>query len=397
MSEDKNEGSPSKRSKVADQRDIPISAAWVPPERSAGNADSAASAARQSEDVFGGQLTGRVVDLIDSAKKTAVIVSFLLADKKVEDAIFKAAKRGVRVYLLLACETRLDKDPDDAFGKDCLEQHRQMLKRLAGKIMIRSAPHYHAKVILVDAIGTDEEVASGMMLTANLTKEALERNEELAVPLLDDEIKEMTSMLKWAFFEDAEHQMLDNSNFAPVDEKSQNVPFPDKLTNVLCTSKHNCSIKENALRLISEAQEDLMVSSFGWGEDHEVIEAICAKARAGVGVTILARKDRQASRSALIKLVKAGARVYGFKWLHAKAIWADANEAMVMSANLEKHGLDEGFELGVVLSGDRASAVKDALELFLSRKQKYKELKVGISRGDVRGEVEVWEGTSPSD
>ena len=383
-----------KQFEVVDQRDISISAAWVPSERSAGNADSAASMAMQSKHVLtsvSDQLTKEVVDLIDSAKKTAVIGSFLLADKKVEDAIFNAAEVGIRIYLLLACETRLDNDvPDDDFGKDCLEQHLSMLKRLAGRVMIRSASHYHAKVILIDAIGADEEVARGMMLTANLTHEALERNEELAVPLSGDEIKEMASILKWAFFEDAEHQMVDNRDFATA-EKTKNVPFPDKLTNVLCTSKHNYSIKEKALRLISKAQGEMMVSSFGWGEDHEVIEALCVKAKEGVSVTILSR-IRQASMPALVKLVEAGAKVYGFRWLHAKAIWIDENEAMVMSANLEKHGLDKSFELGVALSDVRARAVKEALELFLNGK--HMELKVDISLGDVRGEIKVWEDGS---
>ncbi|TOM07229.1 hypothetical protein CGH84_24310, partial [Vibrio parahaemolyticus] len=60
-------------------------------------------------------------------------------------------------------------------------------------------------------------------------------------------------------------------------------------------------------------------------------------------------------------MVEAGAKVFGFKWLHAKAIWNEHNHGMIMSANLQEHGLDTGFELGVLLNGDRAKQLKECL------------------------------------
>ena len=386
------------QSKDVDQKRVPLAVAWVPSQ----SFISSTQNVKQQEYVLAtvsNSFTKHVVELINSALESVIIVSFLLADKNVEDAIDKAAVRGVRVYLLLASETHLDKDnSDDEFSQQCEQQHRAMLKQLGGKVMVRSSPHFHAKVVLVDAIGpltnfgkqleSDQEFGKGMLLTANLTSEALERNEELAVPLTSVEIDEMTSLLKWAFFEAAEHQMLDNSNFLPA-ENPQIVPFPGDLTHVLSTSEQDHSIKENALRLIEQAQEELMVSSYGWDEDHEVIEALCGKARNGVRVVVFSR-IRSVTMPALLKLVEAGATVYGFKWLHAKAIWADTNEAMVMSANLDEHGLESSFEVGLALTHDRARAVKDALELFL--KKRHWELRIGLSLGDVIGDIKVWEG-----
>jgi len=52
---------------------------------------------------------------------------------------------------------------------------------------------------------------------------------------------------------------------------------------------------------------------------------------------------------ACLHLIEAGVRIVSHDKLHAKAIASDAG-ALVMTANLEAHGLDEGFEVGVDLS-----------------------------------------------
>jgi cardiolipin synthase A/B len=52
-------------------------------------------------------IANRLVQLLDNAREKVVVSSFLLADKEIEDAILAAVQRGVRVYILLAIETRL--------------------------------------------------------------------------------------------------------------------------------------------------------------------------------------------------------------------------------------------------------------------------------------------------
>ena len=55
----------------------------------------------------------------------------------------------------------------------------------------------------------------------------------------------------------------------------------------------------------------------------------------------------------------------GFKWLHAKAV-ATESGAVVMSANIEPQGLETGFEMGIALGGERASAIMDTLGRWAS-------------------------------
>src|SRR5690606_22278000 len=116
------------------------------------------------------------------------------------------------------------------------------------------------------------------------------------------------------------------------------------------------TLRDATLRLIESAREEMTVACFGWDADHEVIDCLCEKARSGVGVTVLAR-ERPASMSALVKLAEAGATVLGFRWLHAKAIVVDGRSALVMSANLQTQGLDQGFELGVLMHDARVADV----------------------------------------
>ena len=81
-----------------DQRKLELPPAWV-------SMPSVANArSERGQAVFeSGQsreIANAVVSLLSQAREKAVMSSFLLADKGVEDAILEAAKRGVRVYVL---------------------------------------------------------------------------------------------------------------------------------------------------------------------------------------------------------------------------------------------------------------------------------------------------------
>lgn len=331
----------------------------------------------------GGKLTERVTTLLSSARQKVVVSSFLIADRKVEIAIIEAAKRGVRVYVMLASEARLDGEPGDGeFEQRVLAEHKDMLGRLGGWVLIRSAPHFHAKLVLVDP----EASPAGILLTANLTKEALGRNEELAVVLRPDEVKEAAELVRWAMWEDAKHELVEPENFRAV-KSIGSVGHPAPLPHVLATTSSATQLRAEAIELIDSASEKLIVASFGWAADHPVVERLCERTRDGLELTVLARV-RERSMPALVALAKAGARVLGFKWLHAKALWADSGRALVMSANIEKDGLDEGFELGLKLEGEQAEELRMRLEGWSN--QAAWQLRPSPALGEVVGDVLVW-------
>lgn len=304
------------------------------------------------------EMANAVVSLLSQAREKAVMSSFLLADKGVEDAILEAAKRGVRVYVLLASEARLGREEGEGeFDKRVLDQHKAMLTRLGGHALFRSAPHFHAKVVVVDP----ETRPAGILLTANLTTEALERNEELAVNLTASEVMDVTGYLKWAMWEAAEHELIDPKDRFKATRPLGKVPHPDLSKAIVATTAKTNAIQEDALRLIDGARSRIVASSFGWDEDHAVVKRLCVRAREGLDVTVLAR-IRPSSMPALMALAKAGATVLGFRWLHAKAIWTESGQSLVMSANLQSDGLDHGFELGLRLSDGRSHEIFERLE-----------------------------------
>jgi cardiolipin synthase len=367
---------------TVDQRDLLLPPAWIATGSQLGPRDELGIAIHESGNMRA--MANAVVALLEQAVQKAVVSSFLLADAAIEDAMLQAAKRGVRVYVLLASEARLGAEQGDGeFDKLVLAQHGEMLKKLGGYVLFRSAPHFHAKVVVVDP----DTRRAGMLLTANLTKEALQRNEELGVVLDAGEVVELVDYLRWAMWESAEHELLDPADRFKSAKALGKVPHPRPGKAIVATTAHWHGMREELLRLVDAARAKIMVSSFGWDEEHDVVQRLCARARAGVEVTVLAR-PRASSMPALLALAEAGATVLAFKWLHAKAIWTDQGEALVMSANLQRHGLDEGFELGVRLRGARAEELVQRMEAW--RQAAPLALALRPRLGDVSGAVKLW-------
>lgn len=367
---------------VIDQRQVPLPPCWVATKRDVAPLSERGDAIHES----GAQrvVANAVIGLLQQAKKKVVVSSFLLADPGIEDELFATSQRGVHVYVLLASETRLGKEVGDSeFDQKVFSTHTQMLARLGGHVLFRSASNFHAKAVVVDP----ETNPAGLLLTANLTTDALKRNEELAVVLTAQEVVETTAYLKWAMWEAAEHELADPKHRFRSVKALGKVQHPAPSSSVIATTANTTSIRDEALRLINSARSRIILSSYGWSDEHEVVHRLAERAREGIDVTVLSRV-RPASMPSLVKLAEAGAKVVGFKWLHAKAIWVDTGEAMVMSANLEAHGLDDGFELGVRLTGARAAEL-------LGRLTRWNEmapwrLTSSQPMGDVSGEVKLW-------
>lgn len=328
----------------------------------------------------------RIVAAIAAARTTIVAGAFLFSSPELEAALMDAARRGVRVYLLVASENRLLKEPkaDSEFDQDRFEEHKQLLDRLAGWIFIRTAADWHAKMVLVD----DGPEGSGFLLTANLTAEALSRNEELVVELGPREREQAREVARWVLWSAAQHEVVEPGKLRAV-SPVPGVAKPVVEGPLVATLQDGGSLRRAILDVIASAQQELVVASYGWDLSHPAVAALCDRARAGCRVTVLARA-RPASMPALIELAQAGARVLIFRWLHAKAIWSDAGWAVVATANLEPQGLDRGIELGVVLEDERATELHGVLLGWAARAAH--ELRVGASLGEILGKASLWQG-----
>lgn len=329
-----------------------------------------------------GEFRRALVGAVDSAKQVVLVASFLLADAPLADAITRAADRGVRVYMLTASEQRVAKAPEDdeVFEQRMVEEHKQLLRRLAGRTLLRSAEHFHAKFLVVDPPWVDGGRTRAFLSTANFNR-ALTDSVELGVELDPNQAVGLAQVFALAFWSEAERELVEVDRLASVG-KPPAVPVVPAGTGVLTTTKESTSLRERVLTLVGGARRRLIVSSYGLSASHPVVLAIRDAAARGVAVTVLTR-PRPAVLAAARVLAQAGALVRAHERLHAKAIVADG-VGLVMSANLEAQGLDRGFEVGI--QTESASA---ALAGVLTEWEEGFpwEFRIGPQRKDVVGEV----------
>lgn len=297
-----------------------------------------------------------VLSLINRAEQTVVISSFLIADKQIEDAIVNKTDEGVRIYILTAASKRLLQEVNNEFDEKARAIHIDMLKRLSKHALVRSSERIHAKIVLSDP----KNNPAGMLLTANLTTDALVRNQELSVNLEKYEIKEAYDILRHVFWEQANHEMLEPDRL--TDCRPLGKVKPIKTQKILQTSPVHKSIRDEVMRVLNTASKSITVSSFGWDADSPIVKKLCDLSRSGTKVTVITR-NRKVTMPVMVVMKKAGIEIIGFRWLHAKAVVSDSS-VMVMSANMDRYGMEAAFELGIRLDGKRAALIRKELKKY---------------------------------
>lgn len=338
-------------------------------------------------------LLREVLSLIDNAKDKICLASFLISDRELVDALLKATQRGIDIYLLTASEAKLESEPaeDNEFEKKTVEEHKILLDKLAGKVLVRTAHHLHTKFVITDPNG---EHPQGFILTSNLTTEALTRNQEIGVKISGNEVKDLFQQFCTGFWNESERELLETGKLSVVSETMKGyVPESFTSSRICCTTSKMNTIQESIVKLINDSQGELWACAFGFQQENKVMEALVAASKKGRKVTTLARpRPHIGSRDALLSIVQQGGNVYGLDWLHAKCVVASVNgkyAAVVMTANIEDRGMDKGFETGIMLDEKEAEKLKVLMEYWTMQAQYHLVNK--IRRGDVNGKVKLWE------
>jgi cardiolipin synthase len=300
---------------------------------------------------------------LDGADEVVLLSSFLLADDELANAMLRAAKRRVRVYVLTASEQRIGKvvREDETFEQRMADQHRRLLESLAGKVLLRSAEHIHAKFLVVDPRLPSQ--ARAWLSTANFNR-ALQDSVELGVTLDSAGARALAECFNWAFWCEAERELRGPHRLVEIRPNHPARPRRPDDGRIHATLKDGTALRDRAVALIRSARDEILVASYGIGADHLAVQALAEAAKSGVKVTMLTR-PRRAVAAGVAVLASAGVSVFAHDKLHAKALVVDG-QALVMSANLEAHGLDTGFEVGAVLSPEGARGVEATLREWAS-------------------------------
>ena len=301
-----------------------------------------------------------LIEMIRDAKETIIASTFLFADDEIERELLDAAKRRVRVYLLTASDAQLSdsryREDEDSFESKMIEQHKRTLDKFAGKILLRSAGYIHAKFLIVGP----RENAHGWLSTANFNL-ALQQSIELGLYVEKEQAQAIWDWFAWAFWESTEFELLSKGSMQKVKSPPIRLscPFTTNDRVLVTANSGSKTIYEEAKRLIQEAKKEIIVSSYGLSAEHPLIYDLGQKADEGAKVTILTRPRKEVYKAVSLLNI-TDAKIYAHDKLHAKAIVSDAG-GMVMSANLEKKGLDSGFEIGMRLTQKQCGKVREIL------------------------------------
>ena len=311
-----------------------------------------------------GAFKEEILSAISQSREVICASSFIWSDEELTDALVQAAARGVRVYLLTGSAGQIKKwlDQERSLDNGRLESHTQLLDRMAGYVLVRSADLFHAKFLLADPIGSklnSSEPGPAFLSTANLNP-ALTKSVDLGIRLVREDADALFNIFQRAFWELATYELFEPGEMTAITEIPE-IPLDlERATGSLrCTFGNRATLKLPILDLIQKSKDYLIVSTYTVRADHETVKSIADAAIRGVDVKVMMRRLPANAEAALL-LAKAGARVRAHDSLHAKAVISDGN-AIVMTANLTPLGMDSGFEVGSVLDATRTELLRKTL------------------------------------
>lgn len=345
-----------------------------------------------SQNVFetesSGALLKQMIDAIERAEDIICVSTFLINERSLTDAMLNATSRGVRVYILTSeLNIESESEDDDEISQKNREEHLKLLDEIAGKILVRTANHFHSKFLIIDPNTYDNSI--GFLLTANLKNKALFGNGEIGIILRGAAVYELYEQFCYGFWKESEHELLEPGRLRDVIRKSH-IQLPELFT-ISYTTNETTKLKQEIISLITNSIGELIISSFGFEEDYEITNLILNEIRNDRRVIILA-PNRPKIMNTLKRFREEGAEVLIREYHHAKAILVKTNEykeGLIFTANLTSEGLENGFESGIKVYKE------DTLELEKILLNWYQNfpliLKVNVNVGDILGKILFFE------
>lgn len=330
----------------------------------------------------GEYVLNQLVALIEAAQEMICIQSFVMDDNQVIQALSKAADRGVSLFAMGATVKLEEVTEEPNFSA---EAYKKLLEeRFKNKVLFRAANHFHGKFLICDP----KTQPQGVLLTANFTQNALKKNPELAIPMTVDQVKECYALFRYYFWEEAKEEHTAHRSFKQLKPAGLFIlPFPKQL--LFPQQNQLRPLKSALLKAIQSAQQSIKLSTFGLDPEHEVIEAILEKARAGLEIQLFFPERANLIESACAPFIEAGAQVMIQPYLHAKCLVVDDQQGFIFSANIETKGMDQGFETGVALSEAQVRTLSQKLSNW---EKGFGRLVRNTSVQDFEGALTVIEG-----
>lgn len=284
--------------------------------------------------------------LINKAKNVICICSFILQNNtNICKHLYEASARGVRIYLLLASETQINKLRENEEGKENAKDHINFLNEAGKGFMFIRTGNFHAKFILIDPKTNNQE---GLILTANLTDRALKENNEIGILINGNSVSILFNLFKYGFWSQAEHEYFydDNSARLKAISKFENNLKPNN--EIIWTTNKSLTIKESINKLINEipGKSNIIISSWIFSVNNEISKQIIKK-MSPYSQVLLTKHPKNYESIRL--MLDYGINVRCNTLQHAKFIII-GDKALIFSSNFESLGLEQGFEVGICVN-----------------------------------------------
>lgn len=289
-----------------------------------------------------------IMKLIDQAERKICISSFLFNDNDIVDKLIEKAKQNIDIYILTASEAILNKQTNEDYDRH--NAHVKLLKQISAeyRIVVRTG-NIHAKFIIID----DKE---GLLSTSNFNKEPLTRDGEVGIKIKNNDIYALNNLFIKTFWEKSDSELsINGKSLKQIEKKKTTIDLLKY--NLLFTYDKTCNtIKEQVIKNMREAKETIKITSFNY--NYGAIEDILLeKANSGINIQIIGR-ERKILQSKIYERLKKYHNVifYTNEHIHAKLLICD-EKALLLTANYEEKGMDEGVEVGIIIDNNEAEKV----------------------------------------
>jgi len=321
---------------------------------------------------------------IDKAKELIVVCSFLIQETEITDALLKAAKKGVRIYILTASEQRLDKDQgkENETENERIEDHKKLLRTLKTKCFIRTAQHFHAKYVIIDP---KNESRTGYLSSANFTQHALKNNLEISIKLNEKQIIDLFNTFCHVFWYQAEHESLSRESLRSVKNIDEHIFDKPKNLNIF-GAKQDIDFKTTLEKTIEETTGPIHLCTYSIDQTTSLFESLIKQLQKGRKIHLYTR-PRKKDIEPLARLKENGAQIKGHRLLHMKGMFIEDNKkpvGMIFTGNLTSESFDNSYDVGIFLSRDQYKTIlpiikswNEIIPLTFFSNIRIKNLKVG--------------------
>jgi phosphatidylserine/phosphatidylglycerophosphate/cardiolipin synthase-like enzyme len=320
-----------------------------------------------------GLLMQELINIIGSAHEFICISSFVIGNRRIQDALTEAYQRNVRIYFLTASENYLDKELLSERDIKSLANHIRFLKEIQGKVLIRSSKDYHLKCILIDP--KNRKNKKGYVMTCNLTG-AVYKSPDIAVKLTNTQIDVIFHQFLIGFYILATGE-LRNDGLGDLAKQPKNLPIElpklkSSKAGIYPTIKHqnqkevseydSLKLKDQLIKFIQDSDGELKLFAWNFDDRNDSVKEILLQLKRGRAVKIItnSKSKNNKIKPGLSNLLNAGAEIYGIPFFHAKGVISKENgklKAFIMTSNFENAGIDYGFNTGIMIN-DEGQALK---------------------------------------